>query len=75
MLNSVLLAIFVAACALFTQDTPHSVIVAVLFLQGMLRALILLLMNIVGYSDLPDGEFAAASTISSMRSLRFAALF
>jgi hypothetical protein len=39
---------------------------ALLFVQGLLRSLQLLLLNIIGYSELTDREFSAASTISSM---------
>jgi len=46
--------------------TPHLVILALLFVQGLLRSLQLLLLNIIGYSELTDREFSAASTISSM---------
>lgn len=50
----------------FTAKTPHLAILALLFVQGLLRSLQLLLLNIIGYSELTDREFSAASTISSM---------
>jgi EmrB/QacA subfamily drug resistance transporter len=65
-INGVLLALTVGLCAAFTAKTPHLVILALLFVQGLLRSLQLLLLNIIGYSELTDREFSAASTISSM---------
>ncbi|SDC82749.1 drug resistance transporter, EmrB/QacA subfamily [Sphingomonas sp. YR710] len=65
-LNTVLIALLVAACALLTRGTPHVVILALLFAQGLLRSLQLMGLNAVGYADLPQREFAAASTIASV---------
>lgn len=64
--NGVLLALTVGLCATFTTNTPHVVILALLFVQGLLRSLQLLVLNIIGYSELDEHAFAAASTISSM---------
>ena len=64
--NGVLLALTVGLCAIFTAHTPHIFILALLFVQGLLRSLQLLVLNIVGYSELGEREFAAASTISSV---------
>jgi len=64
--NGVLLALTVGLCAIFTASTPHAFILALLFVQGLLRSLQLLVLNIIGYSELGKREFAAASTISSV---------
>ncbi len=65
-LNTILIALSVAACALLTRSTPHVVILALLFVQGLLRSLQLMVLNSVGYADLPQRDFAAASTIASV---------
>jgi EmrB/QacA subfamily drug resistance transporter len=65
-LNTWLIAASVAGCALFTATTPHVVILLLLFVQGLLRSLQLICLNTVGYADMPQRDFAAASTIASV---------
>jgi EmrB/QacA subfamily drug resistance transporter len=65
-LNTWLIAASVAGCALITAGTPHIVILLLLFVQGLLRSLQLICLNTVGYADMPQRDFAAASTIASV---------
>lgn len=64
--NGVLLALSIAACAWFRPETPYAVIAAVLFTQGLLRALQLIGLMTLSYADLPDSEVGSASTIASV---------
>jgi len=64
--NTVLVAASIAACALLRHDTPHVVILLLLFVSGLLRSLQLMVLNAIGYVDLNKRDFAAASTIASV---------
>lgn len=64
--NALLAAISVAACAGFTTATPHWMIMAVLFAQGLLRSLQLLMLMALGYMDVGASEMPEASTIASL---------
>jgi hypothetical protein len=64
--NAVLLALAIAACALFNRDTPYAIIFSVLFVQGLLRALQLIGVTTLGYADLSDADIGTASAIASV---------
>jgi MFS family permease len=64
--NAVLIALSVAACALFTAATPRIVIMTVLALQGLIRSTQLVAMMAMSYSEIAPPETPAASTIASL---------
>uniref|UniRef100_UPI0035CA2769 MFS transporter n=1 Tax=uncultured Sphingomonas sp. TaxID=158754 RepID=UPI0035CA2769 len=66
LVNTWLIAVSIAVCAAFRADTPHVVILVLLFVSGLLRSLQLMALNAIGYVDLDKAEFAAASTIASV---------
>ncbi len=66
LVNSVLFAATLAGCASFGPDTPHLAIMALLFVQGMVRAAQLIGMMTMSYQGVPDKEFGSVSTIASV---------
>lgn len=66
LINGILLAILIAGCAFFDADTPRSLVMAVLFVQGALRSLQLLGLVTLSYADIPDRDMNSASTIASV---------
>lgn len=65
-LNCVAVALTVAACGLFDKDIGTPVIIAVLFVQGALRSTQMIAISVLGFCGLPQKDFAAASTLSSI---------
>lgn len=65
-INGFITAISVAACALFTRDTPHLVIGTVLLVGGFFRSLQYTSLNSLAYADVPSRLISNASTVASM---------
>jgi EmrB/QacA subfamily drug resistance transporter len=59
-------AVFIIACAAFTDTTPLSVIVVVLFLSGAFRSLQMTSQMAVQFADVPAAEMTSASTLSAV---------
>ena len=66
LVNSVLFAATIAGCALIGPQTPHLAIMALLFVQGAVRAAQLIGMMTMSYQGVPDKEFGSVSTIASV---------
>ncbi|MHB8382293.1 MAG: MFS transporter, partial [Candidatus Binataceae bacterium] len=64
--NGVLCALILASYALFRPSTPHTVIVAALFVGGFLRSLQFTALGTLAYADVPLEFMSSASTLSSM---------
>lgn len=64
--NGLAVAATVAICALFNAATPHWLIMAILFLQGLLRSLQPVTLMAPGYADVKPEDPPAASTIASL---------
>jgi EmrB/QacA subfamily drug resistance transporter len=64
--NAVIGAAFLFACALFTQSTPHTILLAVLFVGGFFRALQFTCMGTLGYADVPAAMMSRANTLATM---------
>jgi EmrB/QacA subfamily drug resistance transporter len=64
--NAVAVAATVAVCAALTPATPHLLIMALLFVQGLLRSLQLVTLMALGYADIEPVDLPAASTIASL---------
>lgn len=65
-LNSVALFLSMAVCAIFTPQTPYSVIVGVLFVQGFLRSAQMIGLLSLSYAEASDQELGQISTITSV---------
>lgn len=66
LVNGTGMAAVLAACSLFEPGISVTVIIAVLFLLGLLRSNQLIALSALGYAGMPKAEFSAASTISSL---------
>ena len=64
--NAVLAAGFLAVNGLFTAQTPHALIVALLFLGGCLRSLQFTCINAIAYADLEQREMSAGTSLASV---------
>jgi MFS family permease len=63
--NGLLNAIFIAACALFSPDTPLWFVVPVLFIGGMCRSMHFTALNTIAFADIPPGQMTGANTLFS----------
>ncbi|MGN6775499.1 DHA2 family efflux MFS transporter permease subunit [Rhizobium sp.] len=63
--NGLLNAIFIAACALFSPDTPLWFVVPVLFIGGMCRSMHFTALNTIAFADIPPAQMTGANTLFS----------
>ncbi|MFT3799590.1 MAG: MFS transporter [Burkholderiaceae bacterium] len=63
--NGVLNAALIGACALFASRMPLSLICAVLFLGGMARSMQFTALNSIAFSDVPQPQMPDANTLFS----------
>jgi hypothetical protein len=61
-----LFAVFMAACAAFTETTPLPIILVVLLLSGAFRSLQMTSQMSLQFADIPHHEMTAASTLSAV---------
>ncbi|OPB00994.1 MFS transporter [Pseudomonas fluorescens] len=66
LVNGALGIALVAACALFTVQTPFTVIAAVLFVGGLSRSMQFTCYNSIGFADVPKAQMSEASALFSM---------
>ena len=59
--NAVLSSAMMAACALFTAETPHLLIIAVLLVGGFFRSLQFTSLNTLGYADIEQPQMSQAT--------------
>jgi EmrB/QacA subfamily drug resistance transporter len=64
--NGVVSALFMGACALFRPTTPHLLIALALFLGGFFRSLQFTCINALAYADVRPSLMSNASTLASM---------
>ena len=64
--NAVASAIFLAACALFTVETPLLLIVIILVVGGFFRSLQFTAINTVAYAEVEAPQMARATTLVSV---------
>lgn len=64
--NGVVMSLSIAACMLFSPETPHAVIMAVLFLSGLFRSIQMTGVNTLIYADLSQKDIAGGNTFASM---------
>ena len=63
--NGILNAVFITACALFSPDTPIWFIVPVLFIGGMCRSMHFTALNTIAFADIPPQQMTGANTLFS----------
>jgi EmrB/QacA subfamily drug resistance transporter len=63
--NGIINAVFIAACALFSPDTPLWFMVSVLFIGGLCRSMHFTALNTVAFADIPPSEMTGANTLFS----------
>ena len=63
--NGVLVAVSLAACALFSASTPYWLISVVCFLGGAFRSLEFTGVNTLAFADVPAASMSAASTLNA----------
>ena len=56
----------IAACALFTAQTPFALIAALLFVGGLSRSMQFTCYNSIGFADVPKARMSEASALFSM---------
>ena len=64
--NAILSALFIAACALFSDTTPLAVMVAVLLVGGFFRSLQFTSVNALAYAEVPLERMSRATSLASV---------
>jgi EmrB/QacA subfamily drug resistance transporter len=64
--NGILTAFLILACAALSPQTPRSVILAVLFLNGLCRSMQFTSLSTIVYVDVPKSQLSSATSFSSM---------
>ncbi|HTI87699.1 MAG TPA: MFS transporter [Alphaproteobacteria bacterium] len=72
--NGVIGAIFLFACALFSAETPHIVMLAILFVGGFFRSLQFTCIGTLGYAEVPPAMMSRANTLATMAQQLFLSL-
>ncbi|AYG63807.1 DHA2 family efflux MFS transporter permease subunit [Rhizobium jaguaris] len=65
LVNGILNAIFIAACALFSPDTSLWFVIPVLFIGGMCRSMHFTALNTIAFADIPAQQMTGANTVFS----------
>jgi EmrB/QacA subfamily drug resistance transporter len=63
--NSIISAIMIAAPAVFTETTPVSVMLAILFVGGFFRSLQFTCINAIGVADIEQADMSQATSFTS----------
>jgi EmrB/QacA subfamily drug resistance transporter len=66
LVNGIVTALSILACASLSANTPRIVIVAVLFVNGLCRSMQFTSLNTLSYADIPKSQLSAATSFSSM---------
>ncbi len=64
-INGVLSILSIIACIFIDPNMPISIIVAILFLNGIFRSMQFTSINTIGFADLAPGQISSASAITS----------
>ncbi|OWT53366.1 MFS transporter, partial [Candidimonas nitroreducens] len=64
--STLLTGVFYALYGLFTPDTSHTLIFAILLFGGLFNSFAMVTLNTLGYSDVPPGRMSQATALSSM---------
>ncbi len=63
--NSIISAILIAAPAVFTETTPVSVMLTILFVGGFFRSLQFTCINAIGVADIEQADMSQATSFTS----------
>jgi len=63
--NGLINAVFIAACALFTPVTPLWFLLPVLFIGGLCRSMHFTALNTIAFADVPQPQMTGANTLFS----------
>jgi EmrB/QacA subfamily drug resistance transporter len=63
--NGIINAVFIAACAFFSPDTPLWFMVPILFIGGMCRSMHFTALNTIAFADIPPQQMTGANTLFS----------
>lgn len=63
--NGLINAVFIAACALFTPTTPLWFMLPVLFIGGLCRSMHFTALNTIAFADVPPQQMTGANTLFS----------
>jgi EmrB/QacA subfamily drug resistance transporter len=63
--NGIINAVFIAACALFSPETPVWFMVPVLFVGGLCRSMHFTALNTIAFADIPQDQMTGANTLFS----------
>lgn len=66
LVNGLLNAATIFACALITPDTPNTLIIMLLFVSGLTRSMQFTALNTLAFSEVPPPKMAGANTLSNM---------
>lgn len=66
LINTVIAAVFIAACAFFTPQTPFAVIIAVLLAGGFFRSLQFTTINSLAFADLGQNTMSQATSFTGV---------
>jgi EmrB/QacA subfamily drug resistance transporter len=66
LVNGVLVALAILACATLTPHTPRTVILAVLFVNGLCRSMQFTCLSTIAFADVPKPQLSSATSFSSM---------
>lgn len=66
LVNGMIGVVSIAACALFTAQTPFALIAALLFVGGLSRSMQFTCYNSIGFADVPKARMSEASALFSM---------
>jgi EmrB/QacA subfamily drug resistance transporter len=66
LVNGVLVALVILACATLTAHTPRIVILAVLFVNGLCRSMQFTCLSTIAFADVPKPQLSSATSFSSM---------
>ncbi len=64
--NGILTAFLILACAALSPQTPRSIIIFVLFLNGLCRSMQFTSLSTIVYVDVPKSQLSSATSFSSM---------
>ena len=64
--NGILTALGILACSALAQQTPRSVIIAVLFANGLFRSMQFTSLSTLAFSDVPKSQLSSATSFFSM---------
>lgn len=63
--NGLIASLFLVGFGLFRPDTPHAIILAVLFVSGFFRSLQFTAVNTLAFADMPRALMSAATSFSA----------